>query len=101
MYYGYGNTIIIRHPNGLETLYSHQSKNFVKKGDWVRAGQFIGLTGRTGRATTEHLHFETRVNGKTFDSSKLYDHNNNTVRKSKFTFTKQPNGSVRITETPE
>ena len=101
VYYGYGNTIIIRHPNGLETLYSHQSKNFVKKGDWVRTGQFIGLTGRTGRATTEHLHFETRVNGKTFDSSKLYDHNNNIVRKSKFTFTKQPNGSVRITETPE
>jgi len=98
VYYAYGNTIIIRHANGLETLYSHQSKNLVKKGQWVKAGQPIGLTGRTGRATTEHLHFETRVNGKTFDSSKLYEHNNNTIKRKKFTFTKGANGAVRITE---
>jgi len=99
VYYAYGNTIIIRHANGLETLYSHQSKNFVKKGQWVKAGQPIGLTGRTGRATTEHLHFETRVNGKTFDSSKIYDHKSNTIKKSKITFTKQGAG-CRITEEP-
>lgn len=97
VYYAYGNTIIIRHANGLETLYSHQSKNLVKKGQWVRAGQPIGLTGRTGRATTEHLHFETRVNGKTFDSSRLYEHNKNTIKRKKFTFTKNGNG-VRISE---
>ncbi len=97
VYYAYGNTIIIRHANGIETLYSHQSKNLVKKGQWVRAGQPIGLTGRTGRATTEHLHFETRVNGKPFDSSKVYDHNNNTIRRKKIVFTKSGNGT-RITE---
>ena len=63
-YAGYGNLIRIKHPNGLETYYSHNSKNMVKVGDYVKAGQVIALTGRTGRATTEHLHFETRVNGK-------------------------------------
>lgn len=98
VYYGYGNTIIIRHDNGLETLYSHQSKNKVKKGDVVKAGQFIGLTGRTGRATTEHLHFETRVNGKRFDSAKLYDHKKNKIKNGRFVFTKLSNGSLKIIE---
>lgn len=63
-YFAYGNVIIIRHYNGLETVYSHNSKNFVKPGDRVKTGQPIGLTGRTGRATTEHLHFEVRINGQ-------------------------------------
>ena len=63
-YYGYGNCIIIKHDNGMETLYSHNSKNLVKEGDCVKCGQQIALTGRTGRATTEHLHFELRKNGK-------------------------------------
>ena len=58
-YGAYGNVIVIRHPNGLETVYSHNVKNLVKSGDVVKAGMAIGLTGRTGRATTEHLHFET------------------------------------------
>lgn len=62
--YGYGNCIIIKHDNGMETLYSHNSKNLVKEGDCVKCGQQIALTGRTGRATTEHLHFELRKNGK-------------------------------------
>lgn len=66
-YYGYGNCIRIKHAYGLETLYSHQSKNMVKKGDKVKAGQVIGLTGRTGRATTEHLHFEVSFGGKRLD----------------------------------
>ena len=48
----------------METLYSHNSKNLVKEGDRVKCGQQIALTGRTGRATTEHLHFELRKNGK-------------------------------------
>ena len=62
-YGAYGNVIVIRHPNGLETVYSHNVKNLVKSGDAVKAGKAIALTGRTGRATTEHLHFETRING--------------------------------------
>lgn len=50
-YYAYGNIVVIRHANGLETLYSHNFKNLVKSGDIVKAGQPIALTGRTGRAT--------------------------------------------------
>lgn len=97
-YYAYGNLVILRHANGLETRYSHNVKNLVKEGDWVQAGQPIALTGRTGRATTEHLHFETRVNGKTFDSSKIIDHKTHELRRKKFVFTKQKNGTVTITE---
>ena len=96
-FYGYGNFVLIRHANGLETAYSHNTRNLVKKGQWVQAGQPIAIVGRTGRATTDHLHFETRVNGKAFDSSKLFDHNANQLRKQKFVFTKQKNGTVKIT----
>lgn len=73
-YFGYGNYIVIRHAYGFSTCYSHQSKNFVKKGDKVKAGQVIGLTGRTGRATTEHLHFEIRFKGRTINPSIFFDH---------------------------
>lgn len=87
-YYGYGNVIKIKHANGLETLYSHNSKNLVKVGDKVKAGQVIALTGRTGRATTEHLHFECKIKGQTFDPAKLFDHLNNALLTDKVTFTK-------------
>lgn len=73
-YYGYGNYIIIKHPNGLETHYSHQSRNYVRKGQKVKAGEIIGLTGRTGRATTAHLHFETVFRGKRFNPALLFNH---------------------------
>jgi murein DD-endopeptidase MepM/ murein hydrolase activator NlpD len=72
-YAGYGNIIVIRHSNGLETVYSHQSKNFVHPGDFVKAGEPIGLTGRTGRATTEHLHFEIRINGRHINPNRVID----------------------------
>ena len=72
-YYAYGNVIVVRHYNGLETVYSHNSKNLVKPGDYVKAGQPIALTGRTGRATTEHLHFEVRVNGQHFNPNLVFD----------------------------
>ncbi|MFB9897910.1 M23 family metallopeptidase [[Hallella] seregens] len=71
---GYGNCITIRHAYGFETLYSHQSKNLVKAGDKVKAGQVIGLTGRTGRATTEHLHFEVKFKGRRLNPAVLFDH---------------------------
>lgn len=74
-YAAYGNVIVIRHYNGLETIYSHNSKNLVQPGDEVKAGQPIALTGRTGRATTEHLHFEVRVNGQHFNPNILFDFN--------------------------
>lgn len=63
-YSGYGKCIIIKHADGTETLYSHNSKNYVKEGEKVKGGQKIALTGKTGRATTEHLHFEVRKKGK-------------------------------------
>ncbi len=94
-YHGYGNLIRVKHPCGLETYYSHNSKNLVKVGDHVTAGQVIALTGRTGRATTEHLHFETRVNGKSINSNKYFDHQNHTLRLKAFKRTKDGSYVVR------
>jgi murein DD-endopeptidase MepM/ murein hydrolase activator NlpD len=68
---GYGNLVIIRHFNGLETYYSHLSKILVSINDDVKAGDVVGLIGSTGRATTHHLHFETRYRDKPFDPQKL------------------------------
>lgn len=95
-YYAYGNFVVLRHANGLETAYSHNSKNLVKVGKWVQAGEPLALVGRTGRATTEHVHFETRVRGKAFDSEKIFDHANRTLRKEVTVFTKRPNGAIDI-----
>ena len=83
-YYGYGNLIRIKHANGLETYYSHNSKNLVKAGDRVKAGDVIALTGRTGRATTEHLHFETRINGQHVNSAHFFDHDRHQLRPEAF-----------------
>lgn len=84
-HYGYGLCIVLRHANGLETLYSHQSKNLVKVGEWVKAGQKIGIVGRTGRATTEHCHFEMRINGRPFDTSRVFDHQRGVLKKTVLT----------------
>lgn len=86
---GYGNCVIIRHTNGLETLYSHNVKNLVKVGEHVKAGQVIALTGRTGRATTEHLHFEVRVAGKHYNPNLVFDHDTKQLRRNKLTFFKK------------
>jgi murein DD-endopeptidase MepM/ murein hydrolase activator NlpD len=89
---GYGKCITVRHHNGLETRYSHNSKNFVNVGDKVKAGDVIGTTGRTGRATTEHLHFETRIAGRAFDPAYVFDHVNHCLLKCVLQFKK--NGGV-------
>lgn len=60
---GYGNTIIVRHKHGVETLYAHLSKIRVRVGDRVCRGQKIGLVGMTGQTTGPHLHYEVRMNG--------------------------------------
>lgn len=70
---GYGNLIIVRHENGLETFYGHLSKRLVKAGDWITAGQEIGLGGSTGRSSGPHLHFEVRYLGYAFDPQRLFD----------------------------
>ncbi len=73
-YADYGNIVVIRHPCGLETLYGHNLRNLVNVNDKVVEGQAIALAGRTGRATTEHLHFEVRAGGKHLDPSLVVDH---------------------------
>ena len=74
-YYAYGGTVVIRHANGLETLYSHLSALDVVENQVVKAGDLIGRAGRTGRATTEHLHFETRFLYEHFDPRTIIDFN--------------------------
>lgn len=86
-YAAYGNVVVLRHYNGLETIYSHNSKNLVKPGMQVKAGQPIALTGRTGRATTEHLHFETRINGKHFNPNVIFDMDKREIRKKCLVYT--------------
>ena len=92
-YSGYGNCIVIRHAYGFETLYSHQYKNLVKVGDKVRAGQVIGLTGRTGRATTEHLHFEVKYRGTRLNPAIIFDHGKRGLQQTTLTLTK--GGGIR------
>ena len=76
---GYGKMIVIRHTNGLETVYSHLSRILVGINQEVKAGQPIGLGGRTGRATTTHLHFETRYLGEHFNPDRIIDFENHTL----------------------
>lgn len=70
---GYGNLVLVRHSNGLETIYAHLKTIKVKVNDTIKAGDLIGLGGRTGRATCNHLHFETRLFGEPFDSNIYID----------------------------
>ena len=81
---GYGNLVIIRHDNGLETYYGHLSERLVEPNQWVEAGQSIGLGGSTGRSTGPHLHFETRYYGQSFDPERLIDFKNGTLSRETF-----------------
>lgn len=98
LYHGYGNCIKIKHGNGLTTLYSHQSKNLVKVGQRVKAGDVIGLTGRTGRATTEHLHFEIFFQGRRYNPAILFNHDTKKLQNATLTIHK--NGSVTSKKNP-
>ena len=86
---GYGNMVLIRHENGLETLYGHLSERLVNPGQWVSAGQIIGKGGSTGRSTGPHLHFETRSQGYAFDPERLIDFSTGTLRHRMFTLRKR------------
>ncbi len=81
---GYGNLIVLRHPNGLETYYGHLSKQVVQENDIVRAGDIIGYGGSTGRSTGPHLHFETRFMGQAFDPERLIDFPTGKLRQEQF-----------------
>ncbi|MBR5865689.1 MAG: peptidoglycan DD-metalloendopeptidase family protein [Alistipes sp.] len=77
----YGNLVVIRHNNGLETYYAHLSQRDVEVGDWVVAGQQIGLGGSTGRSTGPHLHYEVRYKGQSFDPERIIDFSNGNLRR--------------------
>jgi len=83
---GYGNYLVIRHPNGLETVYGHLSKIVVNENDIVRAGEPIGLGGNTGRSTGSHLHFETRILGLAIDPAHIFDFENGISHENKYVF---------------
>lgn len=102
-YKGFGNLVVIRHDNGLETFYAHLSKRLVNPGDWVTAGQTVGLGGSTGRSTGAHLHFETRYCGFAFDPQWLINFETGTLRHRLFILKKRflDAGSKYIPESDE
>ena len=85
---GYGNYIVIRHPNGLETIYGHLSKHLVTENQVVRAGEPIGLGGNTGRSTGSHLHFETRLCGVALNPALFFDFRNQDITGAHYVFLK-------------
>lgn len=86
---GYGNIVVVRHENGLETVYSHLSERKVSVGDWVNAGQVIGLGGATGRVTGPHLHYEIRYQGFSFDPEWIIDFRKGELRQRLFILKKK------------
>lgn len=92
---GYGNVIVIRHYNGLETVYGHLSKIKVKPRQIVNAGDVIGLGGSTGHSTGPHLHFEVRFQYETFDPEWILDFKNYTLRTHRLKLNKTYFGVTR------
>lgn len=83
---GYGYYLVLRHPNGLETVYGHLSKFLVTENQVVRAGEAIGLGGNTGRSTGSHLHFETRFLGKDINPEEIIDFTSGTPHRDEYVF---------------
>lgn len=84
---GYGYYVLVRHRNGLETLYGHLSKISVEIGQEVRAGEIIGLGGSTGRSTGPHLHFEIRYQGLSINPTEIFDFNYGRLKSDVYTIT--------------
>lgn len=88
---GYGKYIVIRHDNGLETVYGHLSKWLVEENQLVKAGDPIGLGGNTGRSTGSHLHFEVRFLGVPLDPAKMFDFEKQDILADTYTYRKKQN----------
>ena len=91
---GYGHYLVIRHPNGLETVYAHLSKKLVKENQIVRAGEPIGLGGNTGRSTGSHLHFETRILGKPINPAFMFNFSEQCAETDVYVYRKADNKEV-------
>ena len=85
---GYGKYVVIRHDNGLETVYGHLSKQLVEENQLVEAGEVIGLGGNTGRSTGSHLHFETRFLGIAINPIYMFDFPKQDIVADTYTFRK-------------
>lgn len=83
---GYGKYVIVRHYNGLETVYAHLSKQLVVENQEIRAGEPLGLGGNTGRSTGSHLHFETRLCGVAVNPVLMFDFVNQDIVADYYTF---------------
>ncbi len=83
---GYGKYVVIRHDNGLETVYGHLSKQLVAENEYVKAGEPIGLGGNTGRSTGSHLHFETRFLGQAINPAFMFDFERQDIVADNFVF---------------
>lgn len=94
---GYGKYVVIRHDNGLETIYGHLSKQIVAEDEYVKAGDLIGLGGNTGRSTGSHLHFETRFLGIPINPALMFDFEKQDIVADSYTFhkTKGSSGTAR------
>ncbi len=97
---GYGYYLVIRHVNGLETVYGHLSKFLVDENDFVLSGQPIGLAGNTGRSYGSHLHFETRFLGKPINPNFIIDFENKVTHRDEYLVTnssyRKTNSSSRV-----
>lgn len=90
---GYGKYVVIRHDNGLETVYGHLSKQLVEVDQLVKAGEPIALGGNTGRSTGSHLHFETRFLGMPLNPALMFDFEKQDIVADAYTFHKTKNDS--------
>ena len=98
---GYGHYIVVRHDNGIETLYAHLSKKLVDENQNVKAGEPIGLGGNSGRSSGSHLHFETLLMGKSLNPALLFDFKNQDVTGDFYVYRKPgsryvENGKVKV-----
>lgn len=106
-YGGYGRVVVVRHHNGLETLYAHLHRYKVAIGDDIEAGEVVGLGGSSGQSTGSHLHFECRFKGVAFDPAQIIDFKNKklideqiTLVKTKWGFAAIPDGVTYYTVEP-